>query len=151
MRVSTEITGKPQLVKALDRRLKDATDANYVEIGFFPEQMHPEAGMPLAQVATLQEYGTSTIPPRPFMRYTAANESRGWGEEFAAGFKAVGHKMKPALKGVGKLVKMQVQRNIRAWSAPPNAASTVRKKGFNNPLIETRYMHNNVKYKVGKE
>jgi hypothetical protein len=155
MRLTATVTGKAALKRALDRRLKDATEANYVEIGFFPEQNHPEAGVPLAQVAAWQEFGTPEAPypapARPFMRYTAANDSRGWAEEFAAGFKAVGHKAKPALKGMGKLIKMQMQNNIRAWSDPPNAESTIRTKGRNNPLIDTRYMHNRVKYKVGKE
>ncbi|HBD0337127.1 TPA: hypothetical protein KGE85_004594 [Escherichia coli] len=49
---------------------------------------------------------------------------------------------------MGEHIKGQLQMSVRDWESPPNAASTARQKGFNNPLIETGHMMDSVDYSV---
>ncbi|STM78061.1 Uncharacterised protein [Escherichia coli] len=53
-----------------------------------------------------------------------------------------------ALVCMGEHIKGQLQMSVRDWESPPNAASTARQKGFNNPLIETGHMMDSVDYSV---
>jgi hypothetical protein len=49
---------------------------------------------------------------------------------------------------MGELIQGQLQDSIRDLQTPPNAASTVRKKGFNNPLIDHGDMLRQVNFEV---
>lgn len=143
---------KKSLEKALLKRYKRLLSAKDVEVGFFPEHTHPEAGVPVAQVAAWQEWGTPNAPypspPRPFFRYTIANYSAEWGEILRVSLKASDYDAKAALTALGQLAVQRLQGVIKAWSEPPNTPATARAKGFNDPLIETQYMLRHVTYKV---
>lgn len=47
------------------------------QVGWF-ESARYDDGVPVAQVAIYNEYGTSRIPPRPFMRPTAESQKGEW-------------------------------------------------------------------------
>jgi hypothetical protein len=49
---------------------------------------------------------------------------------------------------MGDRIKGQLQASIKALKSPANAPSTVRRKGFDQPLIDTGVMWNSVDYKV---
>ena len=53
-----------------------------------------------------------------------------------------------ALVSMGQLIKRQIQQSIKDTNSPPNAPSTIRRKGFNKPLIDTGTMWNSVDYEV---
>jgi cobalamin biosynthesis Co2+ chelatase CbiK len=53
-----------------------------------------------------------------------------------------------ALKAMGVGISAQLQDSIRATNSPPLAASTVARKGFNKPLIDTSHLINSIDYKV---
>jgi hypothetical protein len=152
MRVTlSAVDAKNSLEKALMKRYKLLTSAKDVDVGFFPQHIHPEAKVPVATVAAWQEWGTNgvhPVPPRPFMRYSIETYSAEWADIIRVSLKATGYDAKATLTAVGQLVAMRIQSVIRAWSDPPNALATIRSKGFNDPLIETQYMVRHVTYKV---
>lgn len=132
-------------------------EAQSVEVGFFPEDVHPKGNWPVAAVAYMNEKGVpentlfgrpAPIPPRPFFAYAVATNQPQWNAAFASSLKAVGYHALPALDGMGALIQTQVKNSLESWSAPMNASFTIAMKGFNNPLIETGYMLDHVKYKV---
>jgi hypothetical protein len=47
---------------------------------------------------------------------------------------------------MGERIKGQIQSSIIAFSEPPNAKSTVDKKGFNDPLVWSGDKLNSVDY-----
>ncbi|EAR4362662.1 hypothetical protein ELU49_24020 [Salmonella enterica] len=100
-----------------------------------------------AQDVVIPEH-TVTIPPRPFFRKMIEHKSPEWGEKMATLLRTNDFDTATALVYMGEHIKGQLQMFIRGWKKPPNAASTVRQKGFNNPLIETGHMMNSVDYSV---
>lgn len=132
-------------------------EAKSVEIGFFPEDIHPKNGIPVAHVAYMNEMGVpenelngypAPIPPRPFMRYTIATCQPQWNAAFTSSMKAVKYHALPALDGMGALIQMQIRNSIEGWTAPMNAPFTIKMKDGNDPLVETGFMVDHVKYKV---
>ena len=52
-------------------------------------------------------------------------------------------------RNVGRVMVKAVVKSIQDWSDPPNAERTIKRKGFNDPLVETKRMQRAVKYKLG--
>ena len=106
------------------------------------------------QKARYAEFGTRTAPRRPFLSTTFDRSRR---EAYLAFARAFGASLlkrgvsarREGLEAAGRFMGRRLQESIESWSSPPNAASTVRKKGFNNPLIETGSMLRSVGYRIG--
>lgn len=119
-----------------------------VNVGFLAGATYPEDGTPVAQVAFWNEYGTTTTPARPFFRTMIERESPGWGLLIAKSAKHYDYDAAVVLQFMGVKLSEQLQQSIVGWQSPPNAASTIREKGFNNPLIRTAHMQNSVDFEV---
>jgi hypothetical protein len=89
-----------------------------------------------------------TRPPRPFFRTMIAENSGDWPKKMAALTKKEGYNGKKVLGTMGQLIKGQIEKSINDLMNPPLAKSTIRRKGFSKPLIETSHMLNSVDYKV---
>ena len=88
-----------------------------------------------------------TIPPRPFFRTMIANNKDSWAPT-AAGLLAKGIEPYVVLQMMGELLAGQLRASIIAMKSPPNAPSTIRKKGFDDPLIDTGHMLNSVDFEI---
>ena len=121
-----------------------------VRVGII-EQADYEDGQSVAQVAFWNEYGTAHIPPRPFFRNTIAEHKNKWPQQAAALMKANGGDVHQALELMGEGVKGQIVATIQAFREPKNADSTIRKKGFDDPLIHTGDMWRSIDYEVTEE
>lgn len=53
-----------------------------------------------------------------------------------------------ALEQLGMLVESDIKRKMTTLRTPPNAASTIRKKKSDNPLIDTGHLRNSIRYVV---
>lgn len=89
-----------------------------------------------------------TIPPRPFFRLMIDTKSPGWGASMAKVLKATDCHLDVALGRMGEGIRGQLQASIRDFDNPANAPSTVAKKGFNQPLIDSGHMLSSVDYEV---
>ena len=105
-----------------------------------------------ATKAAINEYGTSKIPQRPFMRTAVSRHGKSWGAKSA---KAVQSVMKGMpISQVTELVGMQMKSDISStltngpWT--PNSVVTVAKKGSSRPLIDTGELRASITYKVEK-
>ena len=118
--------------------------------GWFETAHYPE-GTPVAYVATIQEFGTGRIPARPFMRPAVADHAGEWMDMLAQGAKAslTGG---PAPEQVLELVTLaaagNVAEKIQAVTSPPLSPATVKRKGFDKPLVDTGQMLQSVTGKV---
>lgn len=108
-------------------------------------------GESVAQVAFWNEYGTATIPPRPFFRNTIAEHKDEWPKQAAEMLEANGGDVRQTLELMGEGVKGQIVETIQAFREPPNAAATVKKKGFDKPLIDTGTLWRSINYEVADE
>lgn len=133
------------------------------------------AGLSVAQVAFWNEYGTRPrsgggvdsmgggggiddlatagpraggIPSRPFFRSMIAKNSRSWPDTLGAAVKASKYNARRALTIQGTVMKDQLVTSIVETTTPPNAPSTIARKGFDKPLIDTGVMQRSVDFVV---
>lgn len=98
-----------------------------LKVGFF-ETAKYEDGTPVAYVATIQEYGSGPIPPRPFMRPTQQREQTNWNEGFASGARAVAEGRRTAeqvLGAIGGNAAGEISATIASITAPPLTQTTL--------------------------
>lgn len=127
-----------------------------VQIGFQgreAETMHPESQgtATIADVATFNEFGTSKVPERSFIRSTM-DENKGalltLNRELFYMISAGKTTTQKALTILGIKIKALIQKKITDLRTPPNAASTIRQKRSSNPLIDTGVMRASVTHTV---
>jgi len=117
----------------------------------------------LADVAKWNEFGTELIPPRPAFRVGVENAIRNNRGEKGAITKYLDNLVDPKLtpqnlkqleknfmNDMAKRIVREVKKMIKSGATAPNAPSTVAKKGFNRPLIETKLLYDNVAAEVVK-
>ena len=97
----------------------------------------------LVQVGAANEFGTSRIPERSFLR-SATDENRFKVEKFKEQtyFNIVSLRtpVKTGLSLLGEFLTGKVQRKIRDLKTPPNAPSTIRRKKSKNPYCKTFHL-----------
>ncbi|TLD85794.1 HK97-gp10 family putative phage morphogenesis protein [Helicobacter sp. MIT 05-5294] len=104
-------------------------------------------GLNIAQNAKFQEFGTYNIPPRPFFRNAIKENSKKWVETYKRLIKA---KDLNAVGKVGTIASNDVKASITKLSTPPNAKSTIKQKGSENPLIDTGLLRRAIDFKVNQ-
>ena len=107
----------------------------------------------LVGVAALHEYGAPAagIPQRSFIRATVDEKRSEIGamqEALAAEVAAGSLAPRAALERLGAVVSGMVQTRIAAGIDPPNAPSTVARKGSSKPLVDTGQLRSAVTWKV---
>jgi len=139
---------------------KNVIDSNpdILKVGFFPESNYGPSNdnLPVAQVASWNDRGTSTNPPRPFMQVGLPSAMRT--AEYQVKFKQSIQRIvegkttfKQEYVVMGKELSSELQDIISKWSTPPNSRQTQEAKGSNDPLVWTGTMLESVKYKIEKE
>lgn len=108
-------------------------------------------GQSVAEYAAYNEFGTSRIPARPFMR-TAFDDNQQKLERMVlrAGRDVVLGKITGGqfFNGVGLQMQNVIKRQIRSNMGPRNAISTVMAKGSDHTLIDTGVMLNSVTFEI---
>lgn len=129
------------------------------KVGFFGTAKYPD-GTPVAYVASIHEFGYTEggIPPRSFMRTTAAEQGPNWDEAMAKGAKAIAKGKFTGVQvmdAVGQLAAGDIRKKISKIQSPPLKESTVnaRKRRYKDkkttgnltkPLVDTAVMVNAV-------
>lgn len=90
---------------------------------------------------------TINIPARPWLEPGVANATEEILLNIQDGMEA-GQSMDQILEVVGVTAVGKVKVYMTDLKTPPNAASTIRKKGSSNPLIDTGAMRQSVTHKV---
>lgn len=118
-------------------------------VGFFEGSKY-KSTLPVAAVAYWNEYGVpNKIPARPFMR-PAIHENRAklisiLRSRYKKALKDNEDTMK-VLNDFGIKVQGLIQNQIIDTWYPPNAPSTIKRKGLNAPLRDTRLMLHSVQH-----
>jgi hypothetical protein len=125
---------------------KVKSNAPKLQVGFFAGATEAD-GTPVAQVAFHNEYGTETTPARPFFRKMIAAESNTWGPVVTEALKSNDMDVDKALDILGEHVAGGLVISINEFGGN-NAASTIKRKGFDRPLQDTETMRESVGHKV---
>lgn len=119
-----------------------------LEVGFLEGATYPN-GTPVAAVAFWNEFGSSG-PPRPFFRNMIAKESPEWPAKIAMLARTSGKDAEGVLRLMGEDIQGALIQSINEFTTPPLAASTIKRKGFDKPLIDHAIMLNSTGYRVIK-
>lgn len=120
-----------------------------LRVGFLENAIYP-GGTSVAMIAAIQEYGAPSrnIPPRPFFRNMIAAKAREWPAAIANLLRQNNMDAVRALDIAGAAIAGQLRQSIQDTNAPPLAPSTIRRKGFSKPLIDTGHMFNSIDHEV---
>lgn len=143
-----QLKGADSLMKKL-QEIAESMNAGTVSVGFMENATYPD-GTGVAQVAFWNEFGTIASPPRPFFREMIAEASPEWPEKMAKLAKATKFDGEKVLSLMGEDIKGSLQQSINTFTDPELADSTVARKGFAKPLIDTSHMLNSIDYEVKK-
>lgn len=130
------------------RKLANAS----IKIGIQADSGSYPDGTSVLDVAIWNEYGTSRIPSRPFIRQCYALHSE---QAFALLKKAVqqvsgGVQPSVALGQVGLWYEAKMKRVLRTFAWQPNAPQTLKRKKSSKPLIDTGQLVNSIRYEVSE-
>ncbi len=157
LRVTTQRRGGKKLQRLLREAGKGGVSG--VKVGFFSTARY-EDGTPVAAVAAWNEFGTETIPERPFFRNALAESERSVGRILQAGLNTKKMVVDEQLAGrVGAHVQGKIQDSITSLKEPPNSPATIAQKrkklhgkkgtgGGETPLIDTGVMLHAVAWEV---
>jgi hypothetical protein len=123
-------------------------NAATLNVGFLEGSTESKDGQPSANVAAMNEFGTSKAPPRPFFRPMIARGSPEWGTKMGKVLVATNYDVSRTLALMGEDLKGELVASIDAVTEPRLAPSTIKRKGFDKPLVDTGDMRRAVDYEV---
>jgi hypothetical protein len=139
------VTRKGLTMDQILKRLQDSS----ITVGVHKGSGSYENGATVTEVAAWNEFGTPTIPERSFLRSTIAENRAKYQREFQKAYlEAIrgGMNLRAAAGFIGNVARDDIKAKIDAIDTPANAPSTIAKKGFDNPLIETRKLWGSIKW-----
>ena len=159
-----KLTGGEGLEKALTLLAAKAKNSALLNVGFREGATEPD-GQPTALVAYLNEFGRVVEVkhpkgevagsyyqmPRPYFRSMIAKNSPHWAEDLAKLLKAKDYDAVAALELLGESIAGELKTSIQELSDPPLAPSTIKKKGFSKPLIDSSTMWKSVEFWVEED
>ena len=143
------IRGGKKLEAAMVRLAMKVTKPAMLRVGFLENRTYPD-GTSVPMVAAINEYGAPSRgqPPRPFFRNMIAAKQGEWPRDIEKLLKANDFDAEASLDLLGAHIEGQLRQSINDLVSPPLAESTIRRKGFDKPLIETSLMVNSVEHEV---
>ena len=111
-------------------------------------------GVSLPAIAYINEFGSNkkNIPARPFMRTATDKFKRDVLRHSANPFRKLDYdnvivSLKWSLQHMGVQFATLMRKEIREFSKPPNAPSTIKRKGFDDPLIHNKDLYNAIEWR----
>ncbi len=154
--IDVDIQGFQQASDALEQELKALMKDQSVLIGIHEGEGQADGGdLTMAQLGAILHFGTDraganhdvVIPARPWLDVGVESGRR----DYVSIMEDNADDMEKALNLVGQVAVARVQKYIVDLKTPPNAESTIRKKGASNPLIDTGAMMQSVSYSIVKD
>lgn len=110
-------------------------------------------GVTNIQKAVQNEFGTSRIPSRPFIRETIDREKVLIDKLIATEYKKTTDGKSTVIQGlnsIGNYVQSLIVEGFTKYNWVPNAESTIREKKSSQPLIDNSDLRKSITYKVVK-
>lgn len=145
-----EITGGDKLRDRLAELSRQVSKPALLRVGFLESATPYQDGTSTPLVAAIQEFGAPSrgIPPRPFFRNMVAAKRGEWPDAIAQLLQANNYDATVTMNIVGQAIAGQLRQSIHDTNAPPLVPSTIARKGFAKPLIDTGHMYNSVNHEV---
>ena len=139
-----------EVLKALEE-----LDGWTIDVGVIGEGgKYEDSKVTVLDVAKFNEYGTSNIPARPFIRgaYDSYKDDL-TDMMFKYSSAVINGDMAVSMlnKGVGQASADYTREYLTDLSNPPNSPITIKLKGSSNPLIDTGQLRDSIDYEVSKK
>ncbi len=126
---------------------------SYVKVGYPEEKSkgHKKASMDVSGLAAIHEYGTTHIPPRPFMATTLDANAREIQEFVKRDYASIldGKMTTPkSLQRLGVFFKGKIQQTFTKGSFAALKPQTIKRKKSSRPLIDTGQLRQSVDFEV---
>ena len=145
---SKTIVKKPLDIEKLKKRFGGISK---VKVGLPKNALPYPDGTSVIDVGLYNEFGTSTIPERSWLRTSIRKNLAKYKRISRQNLRKIlrgSLTTEKALNQLGAIAAGDVKENITAIRKPPNKAATIRKKKSGNPLIDTGHMRSQVTYEV---
>lgn len=132
-------------------RLKKIAEQKTIKarVGIIEPMRYPDGPL-IAQVGYWNEYGTDTIPPRPFFRTAVENNRDKLGPMFVRAVQK--HDTEAAMRTVCEHMVDELKISVLTWTDPPNAPSTIKSKGYDSPLRgPDKLLRNSFSYEINPD
>ena len=140
--------------KVLMESVAGLSEPTSIAVGVLERDAQTEDGaVTVLDVGTWNEFGTVGIPSRSFIRdWVDGNRKRAQGILKKLLQRVIAGELTEdaALEQFGAWAKGEIQVRIARGVPPPNAASTVKRKGSSTPLIDTGILRSSIDYEVRK-
>jgi hypothetical protein len=143
--INVTISGIEEAKRQLEKEIKKLTSDKTVLVG-----IHEDAGLTddgdltMAQLGAVLHFGTQTIPARPWLDVGVKSGTQDYLEVIQNHSDDIDN----ALEIIGQIAVGKVQQYMTDLQDPPNAPSTIAKKGSSNPLIDTGALRQSVTYSI---
>lgn len=143
-------------LEALEKRFKLLSmRKSYVKVGILGKKDARSDAMTNAELASIHEYGTSTIPARPFIAPPFIENRESYMKLLRDGYSKALKGNSPdaftkALRAIGMKMVADIRNRITSGAGipPPLAPSTIARKGSSRPLVDTGQMLRSVDFEV---
>ena len=147
-----KVTIKQRGGDKLNRLFREAMKGGVknVKVGFFSTPRYDDKKhTPVAAVAAWNEFGTNSIPERPFFRSALEEAKPKVIQTLKAEIDPKKMTVGPQIADrIGAEVAGEVQERITRWSTPPNAPSTIAQKGSSKILVDSGLLRASVTWEV---
>lgn len=146
VRIVDKDTGLKQFKKAI-KNFK----GKVLKVGIFADSGKGKNGELIVNRALANEYGTSNIPERSFIRSTSDEKNQEWGKSID---KIVDRLLTEEvdvnqyLGLLGEKIVGDIKEKISSNMPPLNSPATIKRKGSNKTLIDTGEMRASIAYKI---
>ena len=132
-------------------------ESKQIEYGYPTEKIHPDAKVPVAQVAKWNNTGVKAvgggwrIPPRPFMEISAIlndMEMKKYNQQIMLSLTEGRNSVEKAMDFVGKELADNVRVAIGEGAYVALSSTTVKLKGSDTILIDSGYLFDSAEHKV---
>lgn len=123
-----------------------------LQVGIFEDSgVNEDTGGRIVDYAIANEYGTSKIPERPFMRSTADEKQENWSalmDKIVEGVTKGDFEVERKIGLVGEQMVNDIKEKISSNVPPPLNPATIKRKGSSRTLIDTGNMRNSITFKI---
>ena len=147
--ITLKLQGFQQAKEMLLKELEKYSVEGTVTVGIHESQANRGDGTNNAEIGAYNHYGTDGIPARPFLDVGVESVIKDINRAVSNCIQK-GDSDK-ALAQMGVIASGGVKTYLTELDSPPNAPSTIKKKGSSNPLIDTGALRASIRYEVHKK
>ena len=140
--INVTVHGIQQAQEALKKQIEKVMSDKTVLVGIHDSAGEHEGGISNAQLGAVLHFGNDHIPARPWLDVGVQQGNK----EYSEIIEDNADDLDRAMEQIGVVAVGRVQEYMNELKTPPNAASTIKKKGSSNPLIDTGNLKQSVTY-----